>query len=85
MRFYARHPRPQFKTDVDKQNWFACESAINTFDELDREILMAVYRDNGTIPEAVYYASLYYETEPDNIWKLVKELERKVARRRGLI
>ena len=85
MRFYARHPRPQFKSDADKHNWNACESAIKTFADNERDILMAVYREGDTIPDNVYTASIYYNINQDIIWKLIKELERKVAKRRGLL
>ena len=34
MRFYARHTNPKFRSDADKKNWFACDSALKGFTEI---------------------------------------------------
>ena len=83
MRFYARHPRPKFRSDADKQNWNACDSAMKGFTDKEQDILMTVYRD--TIPDNVYKVSVDRNIKQDTIWKLINELERKVAKRRNLI
>lgn len=85
MRFYARHPRPKFRSDADKQNWNACDNALNGFTDKERDILMAVYREGDTIPDNVYKLSVDRNIKQDTIWKLINELERKVAKRRNLI
>lgn len=85
MRFYARHPRPKFRSDADKQNWNACDSAMKGFTDKEQVILMTVYREGGTIPDNVYKVSVDRNMKQDNIWKLINELERKVAKRRNLI
>lgn len=85
MRFYARHPHPKFRSDADKQNWNACESAIKDFTDKERDILMTVYREGDTIPDNVYKVSIDRNMKQDSIWKLIIELERKIAKRRNLI
>lgn len=85
MRFYARHPRPKFRSDADKQNWNACDNALKGFTDKERDILMTVYREGGTIPDNVYKLSVDRNIKQDTIWKLINELERKVAKRRNLI
>jgi len=85
MRFYARHPRPKFRSDADKQNWNACDNALKGFTDKERDILMAVYREGDTIPDNVYKLSVDRNIKQDTIWKLINELERKVAKRRNLI
>lgn len=85
MRFYARHPRPKFRSDADKQNWNACDNALKGFTDKERDILMTVYREGDTIPDNVYKLSVDCNIKQDTIWKLINELERKVAKRRNLI
>lgn len=85
LRFYARHPNPKFKSDVDKHNWVACDNALKGFSDSDRELLMEVYREGGTIPDNVYHTAKARGIKQETIWKLVGELERKVAKRRGLL
>lgn len=85
MRFYARHPSPKFHSDADKQNWKACDSALEGFTDKEKELLIAVYTDNDTIPDNVYKVSTENSMKQDTIWKLINELERRVAKRRNLI
>lgn len=85
MRFYARHPQPKFRSDIDKQNWNACDKAMKEFTEEEQVILMTVYREGDTIPDNIYKISVELNTNQDFIWKIVNELERKVAKRRSLI
>ena len=85
MRFYARHPHPKYRSDADKQNWNACDNAVKGFTDKEQDILMTVYREGDTIPDNVYKVSVELDIKQDIIWKLINELERKVAKRRGLI
>ena len=85
LRFYARHPIPLFHSESDKKNWNACERALKGFTDKDRDILLAVYREGDTIPDNVYQLSVKMNISQDIIWKLINELERKIAKRRNLI
>lgn len=85
MRFYARHPHPKFRSDADKQNWYACESVLRSFTNSEKDILLFIYREDDTIPDNVYRASMDRNIKQDKIWALVNELERKIAKRRNLI
>lgn len=85
MRFYTRHPCPKFHSEADKQNWNACDSAMKRFTPSEVDILMTIYRDGDTIPDNIYKISTDRNIKQDNLWKLVNELERKVAKRRNLI
>ncbi len=85
MRFYARHPHPTYRSDTDKQNWLACDSAIKGFGDEEREMLLTIYREGDTVPDNIYNLSRALNIKQDLIWKLVNELERKIARRRGLL
>lgn len=85
MRFYARFPQPKFRTDVDEKNWNACDQAIKDFTNKEQYILMSVYQGTETLPDNVYNLSTSQDIKQDTIWKLVNQLERKIAKRRGLI
>lgn len=86
MRFYARYSKPNhFRSDADKKNWIACENALNEFSDEDRERLLSIYRDGDTISDNVYQLSKKEKINQDTIWKLIGVLERKIAKRRGLI
>lgn len=85
MRFYSRHSNPKFKSEADKNNWTACQSALSGFSDGDRETLLTIYRGRDTIPDNVYQISKEKGIKQDIIWRLVNDLERKVAKRRGLL
>lgn len=85
MRFYARHPYPKFHTDIDKQNWYPCENALKAFNDIERELLITIYRPCDTIPDNVYHMSVERKISQDVIWKLISKLEYKIAKKRSLI
>lgn len=85
LRFYARHPKPSFHSAADKSNWFSCDSALKGFTDSEREMLLYIYREGDTIPDNVYQIAKAKGLRQDSVWKLVNELERKVAKRRGLL
>lgn len=85
LRFYARHPKPIFHNDAVKKNWVACESTLKEFNDYDKAMLMAIYSEGDTIADNVYQLAKARNINQDTIWKLVNELEKKVAKRRGLI
>lgn len=85
MRFYARHPNPKFRSDADKKNWFACDSALKGFSDKERDVLLTIYHEGDTIPDSIYNLSTVLSVKQDILWKLVNDLEHKVAKRRGLV
>ena len=85
LRFYTRHPRPIFHSEADKKNWNACENALKGYNDYEKAMLMIIYSEGDTIADNVYQLAKARNIKQDTIWKLVNELERKVAKRRGLI
>jgi len=86
MRFYSRYPNlTRFRSDADKENWFACKNALKDFSAEDTERLLIIYREGDTIADNVYQLSKREKINQDSLWKLLGSLERKVARNRGLI
>ena len=86
MRFYSRNiDKPRFNTDVDKNNWYACHKAIERYSDRDKDILIRVYGMYDTLADNVYEVAKLYDTDQNIIWDMLKEFERVVARKRGLI
>jgi hypothetical protein len=86
MRFYSRNPVvARFKTDVDKTNWYACHRVIENYSDKDIAILIRVYGGYDTLSDNVYEVAKQSNIDQNIIWELVKEFERAVAKKRGLI
>ena len=86
MRFYARNAeKPRFNTEVDKNNWYACHRALDNYSEQDRTILTHVYGMRDTIADNVFWVAKTYDLDQRVIWDMIKEFERIVAKKRGLI
>lgn len=85
LRFYARHENPKFRSDTDKHNWKACDNALKSFSDNDREMLLYIYREGDTVPDNIYQLAKERNVSQDSLWKLVNEIERKVAKKRGLL
>ena len=87
LRFYSRNTKqtPHFKTDVDKNNWLACANILKNYSETDRAILTEVYGGYDTLPDNVYQAAKKYDINQIVIWDMMKDVEKKIARKRGLL
>lgn len=87
LRFYTRNlsPVPTFKTEADKNNWYSCLITLKGCSDLQRNIIIDVYSGYDTLADNVYEASKKYDVNQSVIWDLMKVVERKVAKRRGLM
>ena len=87
LRFYSRNlVKPTtFKSDADKNNWLSCYSVIKSYPEDKKNILISVYSGYDTLPDEVYNTAKANSINQNIIWDLMKDVEHKVARRRGLI
>lgn len=86
MRFYSRNiNNPRFNTDVDKNNWYACHRAIERFSERDKDVLLRVYSLRDTMADNIFETAKLYNMDQTVIWDMVKDFERSVAKKRGLL
>ena len=87
LRFYSRNciSQPVFKSEADKLNWWSCHSVLKKRTNQEVAILVRVYSGYDTLPDEVYQASKEYKINQNIIWDLMKEVEHKIAHRRGLI
>ena len=87
LRFYARNlSQPRFRSEADKNNWFACQKALSGYTDRDKDILIAVYGGYDTLSDNVLFeAAKKHKIDQSIVWDMMKEFERKVAKRRGLM
>ena len=85
LRFYARYKKPKFDSYADMLNWRACDYALKSFSDSERDNLLYIYREGDTVPDNIYQLAKSRGVSQDGIWKLVNDLERKVAKQRGLL
>ena len=86
MRFYARYTeKPDFNTDADRENWYACEAALREFSPEERDYLIAIYRERDTTADNIYQVAKKNDIDQKTLWHLSKRLESLIAKRRGLI
>ncbi len=86
MRFYSRNTdKPRFNSEVDKNNWYACHKAITPYSDHDKDIILRVYRMYDTHADNVYEVAKLYCIDQNIIWDMLKEFERSVAKKRGLL
>ena len=85
LRFYVRHANPKFKSEADKLNWKTSESVFNSYSDEDKETIKKLYTGDEGIPEKVTLIATEKGVRPDVVWRFINDLERKVAKHRGLI
>ena len=76
---------PVFKSDADKFNWSACHSVLKDYSEDDMELITYIYRPGDTLADKIYALAKAKGIPQDTIWNLINNVERRVAKRRGLI
>ena len=87
LRFFSRnYKKPSaFKSEADAKNWMSCYTILKNYSDKERGALISIYSGYDTLPDEVYNASKKYSMDQNILWDLMKEVERKIARRRGLM
>lgn len=76
---------PVFSSEADKANWVACYQALKYYTKDQLEIIYEIYRPGDTIADKIYQLSQTKGVQQDTMWNLIRDVERKIAKRRGLI
>ena len=89
-RFYLENPDiEQVAKTVYKQNLIADWNAANhiwaDMNDIERMFAKEVYLGKDTIPDNVYALSQRSGTGQNDIWRVLRDCERKLAHERGLI
>lgn len=86
LRFYSRNrENPIYRCIADEKNWNACDTVLDKYFPIYKEVLIAVYQGFDTMGDNVYETAKKYNIPQGNVWNMMKDLERLVARERGLI
>lgn len=87
LRFFTRnYKKPaNFKSEADARNWMACHTVLKNYTDKELDALISIYSGYDTLPDEVYNASKKLNIDQNILWDLMKEVERKIARRRGLM
>lgn len=76
---------PIFKSEADKENWSACYHVLKDCSPKNLEIIYEIYRPGDTVSDKIYQLSLSKRVPQDTIWNLINAIERKIAKKRGLL
>lgn len=85
MRFYARHPHPVWGSEADIRKWNSCRDALKEFHEQEQKVLIESFRETDDLSDNIYRVSQVHGMDQDRIWRLVYELERKIAKNWGMV
>lgn len=94
LRFYVKHFKestpservPQsFKSEADKSNWLACHKVLKALPENERRVLARLYGTPENFVSRVYETCRTEGGTPEELWDRIRRIERKIARRRGLL
>ena len=86
LRFFCRcKDVPVSSPEADRKNWMACRDAVATLSEAEQEFIYRVYSHRQNVNDSVCATSRVTGHSVDELWHLVKTVERKVAENRGLI
>lgn len=86
LRFFSRREKPDtFPSVAEEKNWNACEAALATLSDYDRELTMAIYVNPDTLADNIYGLSLEKKMPQERLWSLVSKVEKQFAIERGLI
>lgn len=85
MRFYARYPNPEFRSVAYENDWNACHTALNTFSQADRELLVYMFTSRDTLADNIYTIAKEANIDQMRLWSLERQLEKKIAKLRGLL
>lgn len=87
LRFYARYHdgANNFRSDVDRKNWVACDKVLSRLRDEDKKMVVMVFQSRDSIADSVYETAKLYRIDQNHLWKILSEIESKIAKSRGLI
>ena len=83
MSFYIRYRNPVFNTKVDELNWNACNNALSNMSVYTKDLICELYKD-ASRDNVIRLAAENNMSEFD-MWKLLRAIEKRIAKERGLI
>lgn len=86
LRFYAKYPEPEFRTEADRKDWNAVKTVFDGLESTVRNTVQELYGVSGeNLPVKVKEISSRDGVRPDQLYHLMVNIENEVAKARGLI
>lgn len=76
---------PIFRSEAERENWRACHSVLQGYSDNAMNLISQLYRAGDTIPDKIYMLSKTQDIPQEKLWSMVNQVERKIARKRGLV
>jgi hypothetical protein len=76
---------PRFKNEEERENWSACYHVLKDYSARDVRIILQLYLPGDTVPDKIYMMSNTMRIPQNTIWNLMRDTEKRIARKRGLI
>lgn len=76
---------PIFRTDAERENWKSCYSVLAEYSERDADVIAQLYRPGDTLPDKLFLLAQSMRIPQGVLWRLVDDVEYKIAKQRGLI
>lgn len=85
-RFYVRNPDPPEKgcSEADAKNWTICDEIYREADDGKRRIIDAIFGFRLPMISAVSYAATLTGKPENEIWRVLRCLQKDFADKRGL-
>lgn len=84
MRQYLKLKDEKVETDVLENNIETCRRVVDNLPEAEKTIILQVYADK-ILTNSINIVSEQNGLRSQNVWMIVKNFEREVAKERGLI
>ncbi len=85
LRLYTRHHISTITDEVSKLNWIACDKVFKPLNDNDKKLVKEVFSKNDTLMDNVYEVAKQNNIDQNRIWKILSDLQRKIAKERGLL
>ena len=87
LRYYFSHPpNGIFFSQAEQQNWQACHDAILPCDDGTKALLKEIFADRqDSMKDIVAETAKNHAKNPNDLWTLIAQVEKRFARYRGLI
>lgn len=76
--------KPSFVRESDKENWMACHSIMSHLPPEQVEKVKYLYRPGSALTDNIYMLSAN-EKDRRSLWEMIENLEKSIAKRRGLL
>ena len=76
---------PRFKTQEEREHWSACYEVLKDYSARDAKVIVELYLPGDTMPDKIYMMSKQLRVPQNTLWNLIRDTERKIAQKRGLV